>query len=61
MARNQGICAICGKGDKLSLDHVPPQCADNDQYVEINTAADWENVGGQWEKMKDARPLGIQN
>ena len=56
MARRKGICAICGKGDKLSLEHVPPQCADNDKYVEINTVADWERAGQKWEEMKGARP-----
>ncbi len=55
MARNKGICAICGRGGKLSLEHVPPQCAGNDKYVEINTLADWQEAGEKWEAMKGAR------
>lgn len=56
MGHNKGICAVCGKGRKLSLEHVPPQCAGNDKYVEINTFADWQAAGEKWEAMKNARP-----
>jgi hypothetical protein len=56
MAHNKGICAICGKGTKLSLEHVPPRCAGNDKPVEVNTFEDWEAAGGKLDEMKDARP-----
>lgn len=35
MARNKGMCAICGKGGKLTFEHVRPKAAGNEEHVKI--------------------------
>ena len=56
MGRKKGICSICGKGAKLSLEHVPPQCAGNNQPAEIFNLLNWERAGGNWAEMLGGRP-----
>jgi hypothetical protein len=41
MARNKGICAICGKGTKLTFEHVPPRAAGNDEEVRAYGIEEW--------------------
>lgn len=43
MGRNKGLCAICGKGTKLTFEHVPPQAAGNQPDAVIYGIADWLN------------------
>lgn len=41
MAKNKGICAICGKGRKLTFEHVPPKAAGNEEDVKIYGIEEW--------------------
>jgi hypothetical protein len=41
MAKNKGICAICGKGGKLTFEHVPPKAAGNEEDVKIYGIEEW--------------------
>ncbi len=41
MAKNKGICAICGKGGKLTFEHVPPKAAGNEPDVTIYGIEEW--------------------
>lgn len=41
MAKNKGICAICGKGKKLTFEHVPPRAAGNEEDVTIYGIEEW--------------------
>jgi len=52
----KGICGICGKGGKLSDEHIPPQCAGNVRGVSLNTLSDWIEAGEIPEKMANAQP-----
>jgi hypothetical protein len=47
----KGICAICGRGDKLSFEHIPPQCTYNIRGVEMFSFGDWEDAGGDFDAM----------
>ena len=41
MAKNKGICAICGKGTKLTFEHVPPKAAGNEEEVTVYGIEEW--------------------
>src|SRR3989442_1531870 len=41
MAKNKGICAICGKGTKLTFEHVPPKAAGNEESSTIYGIEEW--------------------
>ena len=41
MAKNKGMCAICGKGGKLTFEHVPPKAAGNETDVKIYGIEEW--------------------
>ncbi|HLG55258.1 MAG TPA: hypothetical protein VI485_07995 [Vicinamibacterales bacterium] len=41
MAKNKGICAICGKGTKLTFEHVPPKAAGNEEDVIVYGIEEW--------------------
>jgi hypothetical protein len=41
MAKNKGICAICGKGTKLTFEHVPPRAAGNVDDATVYSIEDW--------------------
>jgi hypothetical protein len=41
MAKNKGICAICGRGGKLTFEHVPPRAAGNDEPATSYRIEDW--------------------
>lgn len=41
MGRNKGLCSICGKGGKLSFEHIPPKAAYNEAGVELYGIDDW--------------------
>jgi len=52
----KGICGICGKGGKLSDEHIPPQCAGNVRGVALNTLSDWLDAEQIPELMLNAQP-----
>jgi hypothetical protein len=41
VAKNKGICAICGRGGKLTFEHVPPKAAGNEPDVTIFSIEEW--------------------
>lgn len=41
MGRNKGVCSICGKGGKLTFEHIPPKAAYNETGVELYGIEDW--------------------
>lgn len=41
MAKNKGICAICGKGTKLTFEHVPPVAAGNVEDAVVYGIEEW--------------------
>jgi len=41
MAKNKGICAICGKGTKLTFEHVPPRAAGNVDDATVYGIEEW--------------------
>src|SRR5687768_1416234 len=41
MAKNKGICAICGKGTKLTFEHVPAKAAGNEEDVTVYGIEEW--------------------
>lgn len=41
MAKNKGICAICGKGAKLTFEHVPPRTAGNVDHATVYRIEEW--------------------
>jgi hypothetical protein len=41
MAAKHGRCAVCGRHDRLTFEHVPPRKALNDRRIEICSAQDW--------------------
>lgn len=45
MGRPKGICAICGKGRKLTFEHLPPQCAYNERGGTQYTFSEWQDAG----------------
>jgi len=53
---SKGLCGICGKGGKLTDEHIPPDCAFNVHGLAIHTFADWQDAGGNPDQMKNAQP-----
>jgi hypothetical protein len=45
MGRNKGVCAICGRGRKLTFEHLPPRCAFNQQGGTGHTFQQWQDAG----------------
>jgi len=41
VAKNKGICAICGKGTKLTFEHVPPRAAGNVEDAVVYGIEEW--------------------
>ena len=41
MGRKKGICTLCGKGGKLTFEHVPAEASGNLRGVAIYSLADW--------------------
>jgi hypothetical protein len=41
MAKNKGICAICGKGTKLTFEHIPAKASGNEEDVRVYTIEEW--------------------
>ncbi len=41
MAKNKGICTICGKGGKLTFEHVPAKATGNDEEVVVYGIEQW--------------------
>ena len=52
MARPKGICSICGKGGKLSFEHVPPRSAFNQPGTELSNVGELMKAGMDWAKLK---------
>ena len=56
MGRPKGICSICGKGKKLSFEHIPPKSAMNDKGATVHTFQDWLDGGESAATMKGGVP-----
>jgi|SRR5581483_3659868 len=56
MGKPKGICSICGKGKKLSFEHVPPKSALNDQPASVHTFQNWLDGDGTIAGMKGGIP-----
>lgn len=41
MSNNKGLCAICGKGAKLTFEHVPPRAAGNEAGGTVYSIEEW--------------------
>ena len=56
----KGLCAICGKGGKLTDEHIPPQCAGNIRGVSLHTLDDYLKADQDPTKMENGqlRPEG---
>jgi hypothetical protein len=57
MGRNKGICTLCGKGGKLSFEHVPPQSAFNERGVTAHSLEDWLQRDGLDGPMPNGTPM----
>lgn len=41
MGKNKGLCTICGKGGKLTFEHVPPKASYNEKGLELFKLDHW--------------------
>jgi hypothetical protein len=41
MGRNKGICTLCGKGGKLTFEHVPAEASGNQRGVTMYNLEEW--------------------
>jgi hypothetical protein len=41
VAKNKGLCAICGKGTKLTFEHVPAKATGNDEEALVYGIEEW--------------------
>ena len=63
MAKNKGICAICGQGTRLTFEHVPPKAAGNEGDATIYGIEEWLGRDRQSGKMPGGyrQPRGTGN
>jgi hypothetical protein len=53
---SKGLCGICGKGGKLSDEHIPPECAGNFRGISLHTLGDRLAADRDPEQMKNGQP-----
>jgi hypothetical protein len=41
MGAKKGICTLCGKGGKLTFEHVPPRASGNAEEVTLHSLEEW--------------------
>ena len=52
----KGICGICGKGGKLTDEHIPPECAGNVHGITLHSLGDWLAADGNSDSMQNGQP-----
>jgi hypothetical protein len=45
VGRTKGLCSICGKGGKLTFEHVPPKSSYNEEGLKLFTLDHWLSKG----------------
>lgn len=55
MAR-KGICAICGKGGKLTEEHIPPRCTGNLREITLHSLEDYLAAEGDPDALPNPQP-----